>query len=115
MVHRFGEYELDLAAGELRRRGRAVEIQPQVGWTKGDCVLWIRDVVTRASATPLSVVYLGDDWTDEHAFAALGPEAITIKVGAETPPSRAAYRVPDVTAVQRLLAELAARAAGSAT
>jgi len=29
MVHRFGEYELDLAAGELRRRGRAVEIQPK--------------------------------------------------------------------------------------
>ncbi|HTO70915.1 MAG TPA: AAA family ATPase [Myxococcota bacterium] len=29
MVHRFGEYELDVAAGELRRRGRAVEIQPK--------------------------------------------------------------------------------------
>lgn len=28
-MHRFGEYELDLAAGELRRRGRAVEIQPK--------------------------------------------------------------------------------------
>jgi len=29
MVHRFGEYELDEAAGELRHRGRAVEIQPK--------------------------------------------------------------------------------------
>ncbi len=29
MVHRFGEYELNEAAGELRKRGRAVEIQPK--------------------------------------------------------------------------------------
>lgn len=29
MIHRFGEFELDEAAGELRRRGRAVEIQPK--------------------------------------------------------------------------------------
>ena len=29
MVLRFGEYELDESAGELRRRGRAVEIQPK--------------------------------------------------------------------------------------
>jgi len=29
MVHRFGEYELDEAAGELRLRGAAIEIQPK--------------------------------------------------------------------------------------
>jgi DNA-binding winged helix-turn-helix (wHTH) protein len=29
MVHRFGDYELDETAGELRHRGRAVEIQPK--------------------------------------------------------------------------------------
>ena len=29
MVHRFGDFELDESAGELRRRGRAVEIQPK--------------------------------------------------------------------------------------
>jgi DNA-binding winged helix-turn-helix (wHTH) protein/tetratricopeptide (TPR) repeat protein len=29
MIHRFGEYELDEAAAELRFRGRAVEIQPK--------------------------------------------------------------------------------------
>jgi trehalose 6-phosphate phosphatase len=86
-----------------------IEIQPQVGWTKGDCVLWIRDAVERASAAPLSVLYMGDDWTDEHAFAALGGRAITIRVGADAPASHAAYRVPDVASVQRLLAELAAR------
>jgi trehalose-phosphatase len=86
-----------------------IEIQPQVGWTKGDCVLWIRDVVERAAPTPLSVLYMGDDWTDEHAFEALDARAITIKVGAATPASRATYRLPDVTSVQRLLSELAAR------
>jgi hypothetical protein len=29
MRHRFGDYELDEASGELRHRGRAVEIQPK--------------------------------------------------------------------------------------
>ena len=86
-----------------------IEIQPQVAWTKGDCVLWIRDVVEGASSTPLSVLYMGDDWTDEHAFEALGARAITIRVGADVPASHAAYRVQDVASVQRLLAELAAR------
>ena len=56
------------------------------------------------------VVYMGDDWTDEHAFEALVGQGVTIKVGDETPASRAAYRVPDVAAVRRLLSALAARA-----
>src|SRR3970282_1812561 len=29
MVHRFGDYELDETAGELRHRGKPVEIQPK--------------------------------------------------------------------------------------
>jgi non-specific serine/threonine protein kinase len=29
MVQRFGDYELDESAGELRHRGRSVEIQPK--------------------------------------------------------------------------------------
>ena len=87
---------------------QAIEIQPQVGWTKGDCVLWIRDAVRRASGERLTVVYMGDDWTDEPAFQALVGQALTISVGNRVPASRAAHRVADVAAVRQLLSALAA-------
>ena len=90
---------------------KVIEIQPQVAWTKGDSVLWIRKAVQGASGDQLMVLYMGDDWTDEHAFEALVGQAITIWVGNDTRASRAAYRVPDVAAVQELLSALAARAA----
>jgi len=88
---------------------KVIEIQPQVGWTKGDCVLWIREAVRRESGDRLMVVYMGDDWTDEHAFEALAGQAITIRVGNDTTASRAAYRLPDVAAIQELVAGLVAR------
>lgn len=94
---------------------RVIEVQPQVSWTKGDCALWIRDVVARTVGPPLAVLYMGDDWTDEHAFEALGADAITVKIGEGAPASRAAYRMADVASVQRLLAELAVRTGGAAS
>lgn len=86
-----------------------IEIQPQVGWNKGDCVLWIRDVIQRASSAPLMVVYLGDDWTDEHAFETLAGQGVTIRVGSDVRASRAGYRLPDAAGVRRLLSALADR------
>ncbi|WP_311836192.1 trehalose-phosphatase [Cellulomonas fimi] len=44
--------------------------------TKGDALVRLRDEVG-----PAVVLYAGDDVTDEHAFARLGPEDLTIKVG----------------------------------
>ncbi len=87
-----------------------IEIQPQAGWTKGDCVLWIRDAVQRASGDQLMVVYMGDDWSDEPAFEALAGQALTISVGGLVPASRAAHRVTDVATVRQLISALAARA-----
>jgi trehalose-phosphatase len=99
---------------KLFHGSRVIEVQPQVSWTKGDCALWIRDVVARVAGAPMAVLYMGDDWTDEHAFEALGAGAVTIKIGGGTPASRAAHRMPDVASVQRFLAELAARTGGGA-
>lgn len=45
--------------------------------------------------------FFGDDVTDEDAFAALGPDAITVKVGSG--PSRARYRLADPAAVAETL------------
>jgi len=109
--------EMELARA-IRRDGsrlkifhgeKVIEVQPQVGWNKGNCVLWIRDAIQRASGEPLTLLYMGDDWTDEHAFEALAGQAITIRVGNGVPASRAAYRLADVADVRRLLAALVAR------
>jgi trehalose 6-phosphate phosphatase len=64
--------------------------------------------VTRlAAATGADgVLYLGDDVTDEDAFDALPPPAVTVKVGeGET---AAAYRVADLAGVRALLERLVA-------
>ena len=93
-----------------------IEIQPQVGWTKGDCVLWIRGAMQRLSGGRVMVVYVGDDWTDEPVFEALGGQGLTISVGQRVPASRAAHKMADVAAVHRLLSALATRAhAGGAS
>jgi len=86
---------------------KVIEVQPRVGWTKGDCVRWIRDAVRHASPPPLTV-YMGDDWSDEHVFEALVGQAVTIRVGSAVPASRAACHLPDVADAQHLLRALAA-------
>ena len=75
-----------------------LDVRPQVPWHKGYAVKWITRDVLQASALP---IYIGDDTTDEDAFAAL-PEGVTIKVGQATGTS-AQYLLPDVPAVRQLL------------
>lgn len=58
-----------------------------------------------------AVVYLGDDRTDEDAFAVLGPADLGVKVGPG--PTVAAYRVPDPVGAVAVLAGLADRAGQS--
>jgi len=94
------------------RGANVIEIEPRVAWTKGDCVLWIRDAIRRASANPLAVLYMGDDWTDEQVFEALTGHAITIRVGSDVTSSTAAYRLRDVVDAQRLVRALAASTSG---
>jgi len=52
-----------------------------------------------------AIVYLGDDVTDEDAFAVLGPDDVGIKVGAG--PTAAGHRVTDRAAVLAALDHLA--------
>lgn len=52
-----------------------------------------------------SVLVAGDDVTDEHAFAAVAPDGLSLKVG--DGPTSARYRVPEPQDVADLLADLA--------
>ena len=59
----------------------------------------------RAMSGAAAVIFLGDDVTDEAAFARLGPGDLGIKVGDGD--TRAAERIPDCTAVTHVLRTLA--------
>jgi trehalose 6-phosphate phosphatase len=55
----------------------------------------------RAAHEAAAVLYVGDDVTDEDAFAVLGPQDVGVKVGAGE--TLAGYRVADPAAVRDLL------------
>jgi len=80
----------------------------ETGLVKADKGESIRQLAHRFNAQ--SIIFIGDDLTDEDAFAALRPGDVGIKVGsAET---AAGFSVKDYTSVRELLSELAqARAA----
>jgi trehalose 6-phosphate phosphatase len=87
---------------ESREGKMVLDIKPQINWNKGYAVKWILREVLPSSALP---IYIGDDVTDEDAFAAI-PEGITIRVG-EPGDSRAQYHLPNVAAVGEFLQWLA--------
>jgi trehalose 6-phosphate phosphatase len=81
------------------REGKLVlEVRPQITWTKGHAVKWIKQEVLPAGSVP---IYIGDDVTDEDGFAAI-PEGITVRVG-ETAETNAEYLLADVPAVGKFL------------
>jgi len=90
----------------LLRGRKVVEIVPAGNWDKGRCALWIREHLATTSGRKVSVLYLGDDTTDETAFWALRRTGVTVRVGRRGP-TCARFRLGDVDDVHRLLAALA--------
>lgn len=89
------------AAGFALRSGKAVwEIRPAGALDKGDALL--RLMAELPGVEPRRSIYIGDDTTDEDAFAVL-TEGITALVGPADRPSRARWRLPDPDAVYRFL------------
>jgi len=86
---------------------KAIEILPQVAWSKGHCAKQLRRWALQTLPKPMLSVYMGDDWTDELAFEALLGQAITVRVGSTEIVSRATYRLDDVDAVHELIERLA--------
>ncbi len=67
---------------------------------KGRAIRWIRRRMGRGGR----LVYLGDDRTDEHAFAALSKKDIGVLVASHARPTRAQFRLVGVKEVHRFLA-----------
>jgi trehalose-phosphatase len=81
---------------------RVYDIQPWVGWHKGAAMRWIQEKVNRPESLP---IYLGDDVTDEDAFATL-TGGIMVRVGASSS-SSAPYHLDGPLEVQEFLEWLA--------
>jgi trehalose-phosphatase len=81
--------ELRLTAGK-----KVLEVRPRVEWDKGRAVLWLVGTLhlDRPEVVP---IYVGDDLTDEDAFAALDGRGVGIAVGSDPRPTRARYALAD--------------------
>lgn len=86
-----------------RNRGKMVfEIRPDVAWNKGNAVLWIRE---RLGLNPENSVafYIGDDTTDEDAFAILDDGDVGILVASRPRETAARFFLRDPSEVGRFL------------
>jgi len=83
---------------------KVFEIRPRVYWNKGNAVGWISDKLDKPETL---VIYIGDDNSDEEAFAAL-PDAITIRVG-HPPATAAQYNLEGPADVRKFLEWLTER------
>jgi trehalose-phosphatase len=93
-----------LEAGALKSldADQAVELLPNIPWTKGDAVRWIVEDVEAQTGQPAWCVFFGDDVTDEDAFRAisLGSLGLTVVVGRRPSAARMRLKSPaDVAAV----------------
>lgn len=93
---------------ELRPFNGGLELRA-VGRSKGTAV---REVLEGNLADALPI-YIGDDDTDEDAFAALPHGGIGIKVGSPGAATHAQGRLPDCEAVERLLVAWSERKANA--
>ncbi|WP_162053030.1 trehalose-phosphatase [Pontibacter pamirensis] len=84
---------------------KIMELKPNLDWHKGKAVRWLMDELdlNKPDVVPL---YIGDDITDEDAFAELQGEGIGIMVGEHDDKTAAEYRLEDVTDVLAFLEAL---------
>jgi len=92
--------------GLRKRCGKKVfELQPDVEWDKGRALLWLLEKLD-LNGKEIIPFYIGDDITDEDAFDALKQKGITILVGPEEQPTKAAYRLKNPAEVKIFLTKL---------
>jgi trehalose-phosphatase len=101
------EPQLEARVLKLLTGAKALELLPAVDWHKGRAAEWIRARVRTQTGDPVSVVYLGDDRTDEDAFDALGDDDIVIGVGERPHTHLIDWRLAGPASVGRFFGQLA--------
>lgn len=107
LAHARALAEPALADGDLAVLGGSfvLEFLPNLAWHKGNAKLWILDDVAKRYSVRPWVVFVGDDMTDENAFAAI-EHGIGVLVGDR--PTAAAHRLASPIDVEHLLRWLSA-------
>lgn len=82
---------------------KVFELRPALDWHKGKALLWLLDVTGEHDAAPL---YLGDDTTDEDAFAVVAGRGLGILVTELPRPTAARYALQNPFEVQVFLERL---------
>jgi trehalose-phosphatase len=95
-----GEFLGKKSFGVIRGK-KVLELTPDLAWNKGRAVLWI----LHHQKDKWLPIYVGDDKTDETAFAALKKGGITIRVG-RSKSTRAKYYVKGYWEIPGLLEEI---------
>ena len=102
------EPQLEAHVLKLLTGAEALELLPAVDWHKGRAAEWIRARVRPPRRRGrVAIVYLGDDRTDEDAFAALGDDDIAIGVGDRPHTHLIDWRLAGPASVGRLFGFLA--------
>ena len=104
------EYVVDVALSRHARlrkgTGKMVlELLPRLDWNKGKAVLHILETL-RPAETALLPIYIGDDRTDEDAFAVLPGRGVGILVAESPRETGAYYTLRDPDEVHRFLRRL---------
>ena len=95
------------SSGLRRSSGKKVyELQPDVAWNKGEALLWLLEELAPGESEVMPF-YLGDDTTDEDAFAVLTGRGIGIIIRDEPRGTKADYALDDVGQVRSFLERLA--------
>lgn len=84
---------------------KVFEIMPAIDWNKGKAVRWIMQALN-LSWVGTSVVYLGDDTTDEDVFRFIRTRGLGILVSETPKPSAAEFRLASPEEVSNLFKEV---------
>lgn len=89
----------------VTRGKRVIEVRPPVDWDKGETVKWLlRRLAARGGVRRTAVICLGDDETDEDAFALVNHAGgISVRVGGPARRTVAEYRLKDAGEVSTWL------------
>src|SRR5690554_968820 len=81
---------------------KILELKPAIDWHKGRAVNWLFEVLdfTKENTIP---IFIGDDITDEDAFASIQAEGIGILVGTHGEPTAATFALKDTEEVRVFL------------
>ena len=80
----------------ITRGRKVIEIRPKVDWNKGKALSYLMEALSLAECEDVLPIYIGDDRTDEDAFAVLKERSLGagILVSTKIKPCSAAISVP---------------------